>query len=295
MSIRQRVAPLAVVLLAAGAGACSEAAFEPTDSPSAEPAQPSFALAAGLGCDRSSPIDAFGLTHLPMGAAQLDLTSNGGLRVSGLGPSGADGVCTRLPRVTRLHVSLAGHRQGGLGPLGPDETFRITLLGPNGWRQVCAVAGDYPTGVGSIAAGQASLVCRNPDVLGWVVRLIKDGKVVRSATVDGPRLALNVPALVLTDFEWDRTTSGALSIEEVREGVVLKGLMLIPITNFASPLPAGLTGMATTLATNRSNRAYGYLDYVYPSAIRGRTIPGRRRPTSAPERQAMPPAVAFAP
>jgi len=88
----------------------------------------------------------------------------------------------------------------------------------------------------------------------------------RRHRVDPParRLALDVPAFLLTDSEWDRTTSGALTIEEVREGVVLQGLMLIPITNCVSPRPAGLTGMATTLATSHSTRAYGYVDYVYP-------------------------------
>lgn len=237
--------------LAIGTAACFDSGLLPTEAPGAEAAPaPNLALVSGPACDRSQPIDAFGLIHLPSGNAQLSLTPSGGLRVSGLGESGSDGVCTRLPDVTRLHFSLGGNQPDGFGVLGPGESFRIALAGAGSWRQVCAVRGRPD--------GRIDLACRNEAAAGWMVQLIKDGQVVRTTRQSGSTLSTTIPGFGLTDFQWDQT-DGALTIEEILDDQVQKGVMTIPITEFPSTVVSP-SRMATTMTTLVPGREYVYTE-----------------------------------
>ncbi|MEZ4589280.1 MAG: hypothetical protein R2909_23135 [Gemmatimonadales bacterium] len=256
---------LAAAALTSSVSGCSEQGLAPTAPAPAE--QPV------LQYDKSTPLIALGLSHFPAGNAELGLTPNGGLVVSGLTTSGSDGVLTRLSGVSRIRVSLDGNQPGGFGRLGPGESFRITLGGAGGWRQSCGVRGA--------ADGTMGLGCQNDAALGWVVRAIRDGQVVRSVRFRGSRFTMTVPGFVLSDFEWDGAKSGALTLEEIEEGLVLKGVIAIPISSFpttatasAAPvLPPGLdlTGMATFMATPRPDRAYAYTDIG--SSAAGSTSP----------------------
>ncbi|MGE0555000.1 MAG: hypothetical protein AB7R55_16335 [Gemmatimonadales bacterium] len=253
--------------LGMSAGACSERGLGPSD-PAATDLPPPQALVSGSDFDGSHPLLAFGLPHVPAGEAKLDLTPSGGLLVSGLTESGADGVLTRLPDVSWIRVSLTGNQPAGFGRLGSGESFRITLGGTGGWRQSCAVRGA--------ADGTMGVGCQNDAALGWVVQAIKDGQVVRSARFRGSRFTMTVPGFVLSDFEWDGAGSGALTLEEIEEGLVLKGVIAIPISSFPSTATGGTeaasaVGLATIMATPRPDRAYGYSNISFAAA--GSTSP----------------------
>ncbi|MBN2020949.1 MAG: hypothetical protein JW749_12085 [Sedimentisphaerales bacterium] len=138
------------------------------DGPGESPARRTWYDGIGFGVPEipePPAVDFCGLTHWPLGNAQLNIDSNGFLAVSNIGSSGNDGTRVALPQnITSLHVNYLDVGDPYQFPVGSyiQATSTGTINGePNQTvstaKTVCTVTGEAVSTIDFSALGPNSL------------------------------------------------------------------------------------------------------------------------------------------